>query len=485
MGQSKLTYVLAIIGVASYVLLYLLMVTKDCEEARVTAYGATITDHPQPRNDPGMLHASVLVDDTVPLKFYHEVPARKNLGVVPETHSKERGHDGYILSLKYSDQQTAALKNLLSLQCWASSVDAAVVEPSLVESQFATPLQLDRSWSQTVSFSDIFDVEEWNTEYVTPQHFYPLARFDTFLRSGPKQVIYVHIIQRPVHDFEQSDFHPIYCQPPQFRKRYQDFLTLHNLDVVREVCISLGRNAVMNNEQFRQLVFAGHSNVTVIFQSWRGISLESDHDEHTITIKDSQCSRRRILPHAVELSPSLTVLRDAQAYIRRYLKAGSFIAIMVRLEYAVRYLHGQGSNNVEMCLHAVLTSWHELVQRANTTATFLAADVGRFGSYEFQVHKDQWKRYNISETVRSFIQSIYGTNYTVKKWEDTFSETSGTTNRGYIAMLQKAVAVRGKCLLVAGGGSFQLHALKLYRSLHPMTRCQVALHHGPCRVTVV
>ncbi len=475
--HSKVIFALAVIIAVTYFLQCLLLTTQEHGETKRLYHRTALVEQS------GLHEGSPLLapSSTQPSNYYHQLLEVEVASVISRVLS-EGDYPIYILSLQYSDQQTAALKNLLSLQCWASSVNALVIEPSMVRSQFATPLQVE-SEHDVIRFSDIFDVVEWNDVYVRTQGFLPFAKFESFLQDAPRKIVFVQITQVPTKQAQQQNVSIVSCHAPRFCVRYQDFMTRYKFTVVREVCILLGRNAVLTTEQFTRLVFAGLSRVTVIFKEWRGISLESDHDEHTFIIRDSQCSRRRILPHVVSLSPSQRVLQDAHTYIQKYLKGGAFVAVMVRLEYAVRYLHRQNSVNVENCLRSVLSSWSDMVETANTTNTFLSLDIGKFGSYEFEVHKNQWNVHDVSEKLKTFYKSIYAKSFTITDWENTFTDVSGTTNQGYIAILQKAIAIHGKCLLLAGGGSFQLHALKLKRNINPKSRCHTVLHAYPCRVT--
>ena len=59
---------------------------------------------------------------------------------------------------------------------------------------------------------------------------------------------------------------------------------------------------------------------------------------------------------------------------------------------------------------------------------------------------------------------------TYEEWEGSFEEVVGLRGSagtaGFVAMLQKEIAHRGRCIVQAGGGTFQASALNLYKSTH-------------------
>ena len=63
-----------------------------------------------------------------------------------------------MLAHYYYDQQTAALKNLFSLQCWAAQLNMPVVEPFVVKSMIQTSLENDVR--DLLRFSDLYDMQE-------------------------------------------------------------------------------------------------------------------------------------------------------------------------------------------------------------------------------------------------------------------------------------------------------------------------------------
>ena len=112
--------------------------------------------------------------------------------------------------------------------------------------------------------------------------------------------------------------------------------------------------------------------------------------------------------------------------------------------------------------------------KSHVNNTFVALDVGQFGSFGYQMFKNQCRlKYNTTRHVDHFIKTtiLYGNSTTTEEWEQAFVNVSGTLKPGYIAALQKVITANAKCILLAGGGKFHAYTLNLYNKLHPQTQC--------------
>ena len=178
---------------------------------------------------------------------------------------------------------------------------------------------------------------------------------------------------------------------------------------------------------------------------WRGLN------SNRMRISDSGCDK----PTAhMDALPSKKVLRDAQKYIETFLKTKEYVSIFVRMEKALKSKEA----NVTYCLYETLQQWRKIVSATGLNSTFLSTDVGRLGSDSYKP-KDE-------DSFSEFFNTLLGNQLTIKEWEATFETISSSSRSGYIAMLQKAIASGAKCVLFVGGGSFQRHALRLYRKRH-------------------
>ena len=369
-------------------------------------------------------------------------------------------YSGYVLAYNYYDQQTAALKNLLSFQCWAAQLNMPVVEPFVVTSMFHTPLKTDVS--DLLRFSDFYDMGQWNEGYVKPNSFLPFASWEDFVQNSPRDVILVQTL-----DSGST------CSFPKLKQWYSSFFKRYSFRIVKEVCIPLKQRKPMTTEEFNHLVLNKYRNVTVIFEWWRGICLRKGCKGHTITnIIDTKCDRWRVLgPGTVlQLNASKKVAQYADLYVDRYLKNSSYISVMLRLEYPI--LTAKKTSIVSKCTKGAQDTWKRLKNGNQLNVTFLAWDVGRFGSATFEKNKYVWKSYKITQNAQLLFTAIYGHSTSVEEWENTFVDVSGSTNPGYIALLQMNIAVRARCIVLIGGGSFHRHALNMYKDLHPETQTQ-------------
>ena len=66
---------------------------------------------------------------------------------------------------------------------------------------------------------------------------------------------------------------------------------------------------------------------------------------------------------------------------------------------------------------------------------------------------------------------VYNGRLSYDKWEESFVTATGSTDRGYIAALQSAVASRADCLVLIGGGHFQVMTHQKYMSYGHAHEC--------------
>ena len=104
----------------------------------------------------------------------------------------------------------------------------------------------------------------------------------------------------------------------------------------------------------------------------------------------------------------------------------------------------------------------------------MTADIGKYGSYtwnttvsRFQNRDRVWSSF-VLETVKDTVTALYDNLWTFEEWEESFG-TGGIEDQSYISVLQKSIAGRARCLLLFGGGGFELLALYEYLRNHPTT----------------
>jgi hypothetical protein len=356
---------------------------------------------------------------------------------------------GYVLAHDYWEQLTSGSRSLFSLQCWASGLNMSVVEPFVKKTDLYSPTG-EQEVKNFLKFGDIYDLNYWNA-LSQRASYSPLIPWEHFVKKAPRNLITVQLKyygaakQVPTQDYRHG------CRAKGSWNRLVQFLKQeHKFSIVRQICINLSHNEKFSPSEFYEKVFGinGPRNSTVLFGQWRGLS--------RLRVRDSGCEK----PTAqLDVEPSKRVLRDAQRYREQFLKTHNYVAIFARMEKA-KQQKGQGQM-VTNCFQETLESWRKMTSISGVNTTFLSADVGKYGSASFKMAND-----NLNKAFSEFFATLYGNKTTVRQWEATFEMFSSMPHPGYIGNLQKAIASQAKCVLFAGGGSFQRHALHLYKRRH-------------------
>lgn len=397
---------------------------------------------------------------------------------------------GFVMVSHYSDQMTGASLNLLSLQCWASKLQGQVqvVEPFLVKgSKFGFDLQRVSSANQQqviegeprVRLRDMLDIEGWKNQ-ATIYGLAPITSWADFLKEAPRNLILVNseCSRRSDYDGCKNTF-----QKPAFR-----FAKQHNLTVVREVCV---KRILYSARKFEDLVYGSHypNQSVVLFNYWGGI-----HDRqpraYRIGISDMKyCNRLRYSSFLFQSSK--TIQKDSQRYIERYMplaKMNGYISVMFRSE-RFGLSHGfQGMDSEEKlltltgCVRSIAEYVDKLKALFNIQSVFLAMDCRRQGSMAFrrQTGPSYMSKDLMDKVALTLYQSLYGNSSTLNDWDESFDRIASFKTVGYLAQLQKSLAANGSCLLTAGGGNFQLSAVRLYNETHKSSNTHCAFQVPDC-----
>ena len=363
---------------------------------------------------------------------------------------------GFALSISYWDQQTWSMGNILSLQKWAHSLDMAVVQPFLVGTKFKTPA--GSIGTSDLPMDSLYDMEFWNkhnrnTEYA------PLVNWECFLQNAPRQIILIYL-----------DSVVDKCLIKELRTK-TELLQSHGFHIVREKCIyrQAGRKNGFSLSEFKSLVLGNYSaqSVTVVFQEWCQHTAGSILDMNAVR---SPTAIGRYIP----IKPSEAVLQDVQKYTEKYL-GGEYIAILLRIEWVVMNVGLSGFARMTSCLYKTLRYFEAVREHFNISSVFVGMDIGKYGTSTMSLRKYT----DIIE--KHFLGPIYpGSNMTISKWEDTFAEISRTQVPGYVGLLQKLLAARGKCLLLIGSGSYQSQAFFMYKEFHQRSKLCFLRSNSKC-----
>lgn len=355
-----------------------------------------------------------------------------------DTESSAKPSGGYVLAYDYWEQLTSATRNLWSLQCWAGQLNMSVVEPFVKTSYLVT----EHRKPEAIKFSDVYNTSHWTSlssgNALTP--------WDQFSRQAPRNLVRVRMIYGSQEREDKGK------KLVRYLEQEQSFRT------IRDVRIHITNNKWFHLEEFKKEVFGElePNNCTILFSQWRGLMI------NRIQVRDSACER--VTAH-LKIEPSQRLIQEAENYTRKHLKTLDYLAIMVRMEKA-RNLNA----NVSECFQSALEQWERMVKDTGITTTFLSADVGpEYGSDSLT------KTGALREEFLTFFSTIYsreeGGGGGVRKWESSFRDMgSGRLDGGYMAVLQRVLASRARCMLFVGGGSFQRNALQLYRKRHPPNR---------------
>ena len=358
----------------------------------------------------------------------------------------------------------------MQLQCWAQSLKLHVVKPVIHDSFLRTPLDTSKQTSY-LKFEDSFDQLVWNY-HSSKLGYASLVEWSDFLINAPKDVILVQFEHPSVstvkmrqksgqglfHTSDNTNRYTTGCTSKWPSNNDEKFLQSKNFRIIRKVCFNFYHGDQLTIDTFNDHILYGidaSSSVTVIMETWRGIGTAQ-----RVLLKDV-CQNTALVQEHIALSANL--IQQAQQYIHKYLGAShNYLAIMGRLEITQLTIHKK-EPVVPYCLEETLSQWKLYKREIHLDKTFLAIDIGRYGSKKYRSKLDP----TLEVAFQKFFQTLFGTSLTIKEWEKQFELIAGNKDAGYIGLLQKVLVTRARCILFVGGGAFQRHALYLYKQLHP------------------
>ena len=373
---------------------------------------------------------------------------------------------GYILVAHYSDQMTGASINVLSLQCWASYVSdrVRVVEPFIHQgSGFGVVLTTKKRQmsSNIVRLRDIMDINSWERQ-ATKKGLSPLISWEDFLSQAPTNLILTsRTCPQSVDCIKCSRFHKSVA-----------FFSRNDFKVVRRVCYE---NRAYSSAEFKKLIygeFEPHQTV-VVFNNWGGV-ISATSKVYRIQISDlRKCSRRAFTSFLFPNSPM--IIQDGMRYTRKYIKGNreGYISVMFRLErFSLNHKFSEIMSDKDKmalltdCIEGIDKRVTKLKAQYGMDGVFLAMDCREQGSRVFTSGSSPGylKRDLVDAVALLLHRKLYGNSSSLDKWDRSFKEIATFQTPGYLAQLQKNLAINGRCLLTAGGGSFQHSALQLHKS---------------------
>ncbi len=394
------------------------------------------------------------------LTWYHlTVSGSKSVSysVGGKVKSKKKSQ-GFLASFDFYEQQTQALLNFYQLQCLATHSDMRVAEPFLTGtwlSSFPDHMSwFSESTENAASLGKVYDMDVWNSKLSSGRSYQPVLSWETFKQEAPRQLI-VHCIQyhsgKPPKPNDFKNFQ-IDCSNHCY-KGFNKVLSLLQKEGFKEVgrgCTNVEHLAFdrrITIEEFKENVFGDcdPADVTVIFNTFRGFDSIDRKDGMRFPLYiNSSCGHRRNLPPN-SIVPSALIMKDAEKYYTKVAENVT-VGILARIEKI------QLNSRVRFteCVEKAVQIKEELYKNHSLKNTFLAMDVGKYGSKSSGAKKVQG---NLGKTL---FEKLYGKeNWTFEEWERMFSTISSSENPAYVANLQRTIAAKATCLILIGGGSFQ------------------------------
>ena len=363
----------------------------------------------------------------------------------------------YVLSVSYYDQHTNGLYRLLSLQCWASTVNLTVVEPFIPETVLGLGKVPKYQNKWPLHFSDIYDINHWRSKVlqIPDSHHSALVDWEEFLETAHRNLVVADIN----YDGKECTFERFNAWPEFF----------HNYGFsIRNICIHLDPMNPISQKEFNSLVFpeSNKEQSVVLFNVWKGI-LHKTERYHYVGLDDSKCTVGSGYNWVAKPSPA--VYANATSYINKFLNGSQYVTLMLRTEFLVK-------TNLDNCLKRTLNAWKAVIGKSNSTFTFLTSDTGSYGSIA-----------KISTSIRenfldSVLTKVSGTiQQSIEERQKFLVEAAGTSNLSFLALVEKVIATKARCIVLVGGGHFQRHALKMYQKQHPEQEwCYIKF--DPCRL---
>ena len=396
---------------------------------------------------------------------------------------------GFVVALKIYEQQTMASGNLMQLQCWAKLLNLAVVKPFMKDSFLSTPMDETKHYTM-LTLDDTFDMDDWS-KHTAKLGYAPLVDWHHFVQNAPRDVIIVQIKYPTLTHVKAIRSQGLPFPHPPRGEEYKEgcrfkmlsssgklgtALKAKSFRIIRKVCFNFLTGDELSLKQFHSDILGEYQpgNVTIIFDEWRGIK-----ENQRILLQEDFCQEE--YSYREFLKPSQRLLKDAEAYVKRFLVQDSstgsvvsntssspeYVAIIARYEMTglTRSLkRGNDSHAIiPYCLQLTLETMEWMQWKSGLRSTFLSIDIGKYGSHSFGLKN----YFNHLTDMELFVSQVYRGKMDIREWERTFEAVAHTTDAGYIAMLQEVLVVRAKCIIFVGGGSFQRHAFNLYSELHP------------------
>jgi len=402
-------------------------------------------------------------------------------------------NSGYVLATHFSDQMTGSLVNVMSLQCWVSTLsgEVRVVEPFIHDKTVLgfslNSFQHNSGYLRSdvediaenkIKLSDVFNKDQLN-RIQSSQKIAPFVSWDYFIEHGPSSLI---IVDQSKWSHSGPGLSASY-DSDNFLRKAKQFARYYNFHLVRTVNY---HHKLYSQINFTKLVYGPYKpqDTVVIFNHFGGIVTYSDR--YRVLIDSQKCGRNNFFYFIRKLQGSPLVNNMSSTYIQKFLSSSkNFIGIMLRLEYMIRksyFVHktiDKQKEDLRVYLDYILEKINSLKKKSNISELFLTTDIGKYGSTSFNF--DTNNNIVIREGIERFYRLLFNDTATEEEMYKRIEDIVKFPVPGLVAQIEKIIAANSTCLVLAGGGAYQDSSLKLYKHFSrqkKQERCITDIYHN-------
>ena len=369
----------------------------------------------------------------------------------------------YAICSSYWEQQSNGILNLFSLQRWANSIGLTVVEPFAYQSELTFPEEIlynNNTLANTLRLRDYLDLDHWNAE-TNKAGILPLETWENFVLHSTKKVILVVMpYSGPGGTYTNDEIErhsPCQEAMSDFFHEHSKLFQSLQFEVVRNVCFSFDHYIIPSKIFNAALQVEDNKDATVWITEWQGV----DNGRVAFTgLKNNEFGRIRggESKYLAMIKPSGRLVNDSYRYVHEVLGVNfnQYDALVIRHKMIAKRGKEWNVRRFNECAS-------QLEKHTNpiTNKLFLATDLGKFGD-KINPHRldlDSQRRYTGHGIYlfKRYLNMVYG-NKSIDSYENDFVRVSnGITDSGYIAALQRTIALHAKRVFLVGGhSSFQM-----------------------------
>jgi len=399
--------------------------------------------------------------------------------------------NGHVFVYSSFEEQTNGARDLWQLEMWAKLLNMKVAMPFAVNSMFGMSGAVP-NFDQALRISDYYDIKEWN-KMAVKYGGSPLIQWEEFLSTAPLNAVILYTLMRPsdkppyVVTYDNIDDVQKYNPGKYEQITDNDMHWIEkNFNTIRVV--TLIRNDKTKHplalKDYNSYVFGDlkPDNVTLIVVNWIGIGVQTSRIQikggvpasflTATSISFTSASRGAHVSPVV--TPSPRIMEAYKAYKAEFIGDRKYIGVLFRTHNVLYFASGGFEEQSKVLLSCSKALRHELDKIRNKLGIFLAYDSGSFGSVGYFDSLHDQRLFPLCEQI--FLDVFNGTVLPDQRDSMLIKASGGITDSGFIALLEKTIAVHADCVILLGKfSSFIQSAASIYLSLHDTDRCIVSI----------